>query len=88
MTKSKSGRKGLIWLTILHHSPSLEEARKELKQGRKLEAGADAGSCGGMLLTGLLIVACSACFLIVNQDHQARGNTRHNSLGPLPLVIN
>ena len=60
MTKSMLGRKGFIWLTPSYHSPAL----KELKQGRNLEAGADAEVIEGVLLTGLFIMACSACFLI------------------------
>ena len=36
----------------------------EGKQGRNLEAGADAEGMGGLLLTGLLSMACLACFLI------------------------
>jgi hypothetical protein len=36
----------------------------EGKQGRNLEAGADAEGMGGLLLTGLLSMACLVCFLL------------------------
>jgi hypothetical protein len=43
MTKTKLGRKGFIWLTLLqHHCSSSRKSGQELKQGRNLEAGADA----------------------------------------------
>lgn len=42
-------------------------------EGGKLQAGADAQPC---------LLACSACFLLVFQDHQARGGTAHSELGP------
>ena len=37
-----------------------------------------------MLLTGLLLLACSATFL--TQDHLFRGDTAHSGLGP-PISI-
>jgi hypothetical protein len=47
---------------VVHHR---RKSGQELKQGRNLEAGADAGrGHGRMLLTDLLPMACSACFLI------------------------
>jgi hypothetical protein len=37
---------------------------------------------GGVLLTGLLLMACSACFLIRTQDHQLKDGPTYNGLGP------
>ena len=38
---------------------------------------------GGVLLTGLLLMACSACFLMTNPGLSAQGETTHSGLGPL-----
>ena len=49
----------------LHFHITVRLQRKsgqELKQDRNLEAGADAEATEG-LLTGILLMACSACFL-------------------------
>jgi hypothetical protein len=47
---------------IVHHQ---RISGQELKQSRNLEAGADAEAMEGwVLLTDLLLMACSACFLI------------------------
>ena len=65
MTKATWGEKGLFGLhfhiTIYH-----QRNQARLEQGRNLEVGADAEALGGggVLLTGLHLVACSACFLI------------------------
>jgi hypothetical protein len=40
-----------------------KKSGQKLKHGRNLEAGADAGD-HGVQLTGLLLMTCSACFLI------------------------
>jgi hypothetical protein len=60
MTKKLLGRKGLIQLTLPHHE---RKSGQELKQGKNLEKRGDRGH-GQMLLIGLLLMACSACFLI------------------------
>jgi hypothetical protein len=61
MTKKVSwGGKGLFSLHFHHERKS----GQKLKQGRNLEAGADAEAMEGMLLTGLLSMTCSACFVI------------------------
>ena len=53
-----------LWLTHLHHCSSLKSGQ-ELKQGRNLEAGADAEAMGGGgLLSCLLFIASSACFSV------------------------
>jgi len=57
------GRKGFIQLTLPHCCSSPKEVRFGTQAGQ--EAGADAEVMhGGMFLTGLLSLACSACFLI------------------------
>lgn len=53
-------------------------------QGRNPEA-ADASAVRGVLLTGLLFMACSTCFLYSTQ-HQPKGSPAHSELG-LPLAI-
>ena len=58
MTKSKLGREGFIWLTLLYHCSSLKGCQDK-KPGRSKCRG-----CGGVVLTGLFFMACSACFLI------------------------
>ena len=35
MTKSKLGRKGFVWLTLLHCSPSLKEAETGIQAGQE-----------------------------------------------------
>lgn len=77
MTKKQIvGEKGLFGLDFhipVHHQ---RKSRQELKQGRNLEAGADA----------MRSAACSACFLYRTQDHQPRDGTTHKWLDP-PLSI-
>jgi hypothetical protein len=53
-------RFGLFFQITVHH----QKSGQELKQGSNLKAGADAEGYGEVLLPGLLIMACSACFLI------------------------
>ena len=61
------------WLVTLPHHCLPLKSRQELKQGRNLEAGAEAeamGVCvrmwglGCLMTTGLLLIACSARILI------------------------
>jgi hypothetical protein len=58
------GREGFVWLMLPHHCSLLKEVRTETQTGQ------DTGSrscCIGhrrVLLTGLLFMACLACFLI------------------------
>ncbi|KRY94820.1 hypothetical protein T4B_1409, partial [Trichinella pseudospiralis] len=65
MTKASWGEKGLFGLGFhltVHHQRKSEQ---ELEQGRNLEAGADAEFMKErVLVIGLLLLACSACFLI------------------------
>ena len=56
----------------------------EGRQARNLEAGA---GHRGVLLIGLLIMACSACSYRT-WDHQPRDSTTHNELGPSPSTSN
>jgi hypothetical protein len=43
---------------------------------------------GRMLLTGLLIMACSACLLIEPRTTSPGDGTAHSGLGPLTTIIN
>lgn len=63
MTKSKFERKGFICLALSHYSPSLTEIRTATKAGQ--EAGGRSWYRGhrGMLLSGLIIMACTVCIL-------------------------
>lgn len=56
MTRRKQGRKGLIYYTTA--GSENRNSRQELKEGQ-----------GGKLLTALLSMICSACFLLTTQDH-------------------
>lgn len=62
MDKTFWGGKGLFHLALPCHSPSLKGARAGA-EGGNLEAGADMEVMEGPLLTGLLLMASSACFL-------------------------
>jgi hypothetical protein len=70
-------KKGIIWLILSYCSSSWKEVRKELKQARVLEAGADEEAMRG---TGLLPLTYSANFLIEPKT------TTHNGLGPPPSM--
>ena len=73
--RSKLGRKGFIQLTLLHCCSSQKEVRTGTQASQ--EAGADAEAHGGMFLTGLLPLACSACSLI---------EPKNTSPGMVPLT--
>jgi hypothetical protein len=60
MTKKQLGRKGFIRLTLPYCCLSSRKSGLELKKVRKQEL---MQSHGGMLFTGLLPLACSACSL-------------------------
>ena len=61
-------------------------SKQELKHGRNLEAGTEAESHGGVLLTGLLSVACSGSFFLYSgTTYLLRGSSFHNGLGPLKI---
>jgi hypothetical protein len=63
-TKSNLGRKRFVFGLHLHVSVHHQrKSGKELKLGRHLKARADTGH-RGLLLTGLLFVACLVCSLI------------------------
>jgi hypothetical protein len=64
MTKSKSGREGFIWLTFPCDSSSLKEVRTGTQSGQESRSRSWCRGDGGVLLTDLLSMACSACFLI------------------------
>ena len=53
-----------------------------------MEAGADAEAMDGVLLTAMLTVACSACFLIEPKTTSIRNGITQNGLGPPPSITN
>lgn len=66
--------------TLPHcYLPLKEVGTGTLKQGRTLDAGAYAELHGGVLLTGLLHMAYSACFLI-------EPRTNRPGMAPLTMV--
>jgi hypothetical protein len=79
--------KGLLsshFLIVIHHQ---KEVRQELKQGRNLEAEADAEA-----MEGCCLLTCSHGLLSLlsykTQDHQPRDGTTHNSLDFSSSVTN
>ena len=64
MTKSKLGKKGFIWLTFANCSSSLKDVRTGTKAGQEPGGRNWNRGHGGVQLTGLHPMACSACFLI------------------------
>jgi hypothetical protein len=76
--KSKLTRKGFIWLTLLDHSPTMEEVRTGTQAGLEPGGRSWCRGHGGALLTGLLPLSCSVCFLI---------EPRTTSLGMAPLTM-
>jgi hypothetical protein len=62
--RSKLGRKGFIQLTLPHCSSSRKEVRTETYTGQELGSRSWCRSHGGVVLTGLLPLPCSAYFLL------------------------
>jgi hypothetical protein len=62
--RSKLGKKGFIQLTLPHWCSSPKEVRTGTHTGQELGGRSWGRGHGGMLLTGLLPLACSICFLI------------------------
>lgn len=75
------GRKGFIFLTLPGNVHHRGKSGQKLKQGRKLEEGADAEAMEGaacwLAPHGLL-----SLLSFNNQDHQPRDDTTHTKLGP------
>jgi hypothetical protein len=67
----------------IHHQ---RKSGQELNQGRNLEAGADAEAMEAMLLTGVLPLACSACFLI--EPRTTSPGMTPPTMGPPLLITN
>ena len=63
MTKIKLRGKGFICFILPHHSPSSKEVMTGTQAGQEPELRNRWRGHGGLLLTGLLIKACSICFL-------------------------
>ena len=85
--KPKLRRTGFIWLTPPRGCSSLKESGQELKQGRNLEAGADAEAMEGAAYW-LAFLGFLNLIIYRTQDYQPRDGTIHNELGPSPLITN
>jgi hypothetical protein len=79
ITKSNVKKKEFVLLLhiTVHHQ---RKSGQELKHGRNLTVQIDRETVE-KLLTGLLSMACLACFLYSTQYHQSRDATAHNGLG-------
>jgi hypothetical protein len=88
MTKKQFGGKGFIQLTLPYCCSSPKEVRTET------QAGHEVGVCmsswcrgrGGMLLTGLLPLACSACSLIEPRLPAQKWHHPKGDLTPWSLI--
>ena len=76
--QSSLGREGFVWLMLPHHSSSLKEVRTGTQAGQEPKGRSWCRGHGGALLTGFLIMACSACFLM---------ESRTTSPGMTPLTL-
>ena len=74
-TRSKLGRKGFIWLTHTHHSPSLEEVRAGTETGLELMHRSWRGAAYWLSPHGLL-----SLLFYRTQDHQPKGGSTFNGL--------
>ena len=86
MTKATWKGKGLHFCIVVHHQ---RRSGQELRQGRNLEAGADAEAMewGRLLLNGLLPPGLLNLFSYRIQVHKPRDGTTHHGLGLPPLII-
>lgn len=57
-------RKVFIWLILLHYHLSSKEIKTEIQTEQKPGVRSWCRVIGGVLITGLYFVACSACFLL------------------------
>jgi hypothetical protein len=74
--ESKLERKGFVWLKLSKCcSPLKEEVRTGTQTGQDPGGGSQCRGCTGALLTGLLLMACSACFLIEPNPLQWAGSS-------------
>ena len=64
VTKGKLGSKGFIWLIRSHCCSSSKEVRAGIQTEKGPWGRRQCRGHGGVLLIGLLILACSGCFLI------------------------
>jgi hypothetical protein len=79
--KSNSGRKGFIWLILLHHSSSSKEIRAGIHTGLEPGGRSCCRSHGRVLLSGLLNLLSYR-----TQNYQPKNGTTHNELGPPPSI--
>jgi hypothetical protein len=86
--KACCGVGGRVYLLILPCCVNHQrKSGQEIKQGRNLEAGADAETMEGAAYW----LASHALFIPLSyrpQDHQPRDGTTHHGLGPPPLITN
>jgi hypothetical protein len=85
-SRSKLGRKGFIQLTLPHCCSSLKEVRTGTHTGHKLGGRSWCRGQGEMLLIGLLLLACSACFLI--EPRTTSPEMVPPTMGLSPLITN
>lgn len=80
MAKSNLGKKEFPSFMVLNHNLSSKQIRAGAQdRGQELNR-----SHGGLMLTGLFLLACSSCFLVALGT--IRDGVSHNELG-LPISI-
>jgi hypothetical protein len=81
MTKATWQGKNLLGLHFQIAVHNWSKSGQELRQGRKLEVGADAEAMRGMLLTGLLLIVSSSCLAIEPSITSLGNGHTYNGLG-------
>jgi hypothetical protein len=81
------GRKGFIQLTLLPSCSSLKKSEQDLRQGRILEAGADAEAMEGAAYW-LAPLDWLSLHAYKTQDHKLRRGPIHTGLSPPPSIPN
>jgi hypothetical protein len=79
-------KRRFIWLTLLYCYHQRRKLGQELKQGRNLEAGADAESLEGAAYW-LVLYKLFSLLSYRTEDHQPRDGNTHK-LGPLSIITN
>ena len=84
MTKKQVEEEEFIWLTLQHCCSSLKEVRTETQAGQDLGGRSKCKGHGRELLTGLLLMACSAHLLIESRT-SSTGMAPPNVGWPSPI---
>lgn len=84
MTKSNKWRREFVYFILYIHTASSDHTGN---QGRNPKIRNWCRSHEGILLSGLVLVACSVCFL-TSQGHLSREGTTHSGLGSSTSIIN